>query len=323
MLLDIALLVAGAAALAYSGERLVEFAAAIAERFHMSPAVIGLTIVAAGTSAPELFVSVTGALQGSPGIAMGNVVGSNIANIGFVLPACTLLAPVPVAAGVLRFEYPFLVLASWIALLLSRDGWLDRLEGAFFLVSMVGFTAYAVWVARHEITPAEIRVVSEVVPAQAERLSHRPAWALALGVLGALVGLVLGSQALVAGAVGLAHAFGVSERVVGLTVVAIGTSLPELAVSLAAALKRQQEVAVANVVGSNIFNLLMILGAASLARPLAIDDGMISVDLWVMMVFAILLLALVFRRRTLARGGGASLLLAYACYVAWLATGAR
>jgi cation:H+ antiporter len=123
----------------------------------------------------------------------------------------------------------------------------------------------------------------------------------------------------VGGAVGLARVAGISERVVGLTVVAIGTSLPELAVSIAAALKKQQEMAVANVVGSNIFNLLMILGASGLVRPLPIDERMISVDLWVMMAFTILLLAFVFRRRTLARGGGACLLLAYVCYVAWLA----
>jgi cation:H+ antiporter len=138
-----------------------------------------------------------------------------------------------------------------------------------------------------------------------------------------LLGLVLGGQGLVSGAVGMAHALGVSERVVGLTVVAIGTSLPELAVSLAAALKRQQEMAVANVVGSNVFNLLMILGVTGLARPLPIDPRIVSVDLWVMMGFTVLLLPLVFRRRTLTRGAGTGLLLTYALYVAWLARDPR
>lgn len=319
MLPDALLLLGGAAILAYAGDRLVDLAAAIAERAGLTPAVIGLTIVAAGTSAPELFVSVTGALQGSPGIAMGNVVGSNIANIGLVLAVCAIFAPVPVTVELLRFEYPFLVLASWVTLLLSRDGWLDRLEGAFFLASVAGFSAYVVQVARRGIPPAERSLAAEAVPLRAERLSHRPPWALALGVLGALAGLVLGAQALVGGAVGLARALGISERVVGLTVVAIGTSLPELAVSLIAALRKQQELAVANIVGSNIFNLLMILGASSLARPLPVDARMVSVDLWVMLAFTVLLLALVFHRRTLTRGGGAGLLLAYACYVGWLA----
>ena len=323
MLLDVLLVAGGAVVLAYAGNRLVDFAVAVAEKARLTPAVIGLTIVAAGTSAPELLVSVTGALRGSPGIAMGNVVGSNVANIGLILGACALLAPIPVARGVLRFEYPFLLLASWIALLLSRDGSLDRLEGAFFLASMVAFTAYAVWVARRQITDAERSLVGETVPERAESLSRKPTWTLILGILAALAGLVLGAHALVSGAVSLSRALGVSERVVGLTVVAIGTSLPELAVSLAAALRKQQEMAMANIVGSNIFNLLMILGAAGVIRPLPIEPRMISVDLWVMLAFAVLLFPLVFRRGLLTRGGGAFLFATYAGYVAWLVSNPR
>lgn len=314
------LVVVGAVVLAYAGDRLVEFAAAIAEKARLTPAVIGLTVVAAGTSAPELLVSVTGALRGAPGIAMGNVVGSNVANIGLILGICALIVPIPVARGVLRFEYPFLVLASWIALLLCRDGWLDRLEGAFFLGSMAGFVAYAVWVARGEITTAEKSLVGEAVPERAAGLSRGPTWKLALGILGALVGLVAGAQALVSGSVTLARALGVTERVVGLTVVSVGTSLPELAVSVAAALRKQQEMAVANAVGSNIFNLLMILGAAGLLRPLLIDPHIIAVDLWVMLGFTVLLFPLVVRRGLLSRASGAGLLAAYGCYIAWLAT---
>ncbi len=320
MPVDLLLLAGGAAVLAYSGSRLVDFGAAIAEKARLTPAVIGLTIVAAGTSAPELVVSVTGALRGSPGIAMGNVVGSNVANIGLILGSCALIMPIPVARGVLRFEYPFLVLASWIALLLSRDGRLDRLEGAFFLASMAGFVAYAVWVARREITAAEKRLVGEAVPERAEGLSREPMWKLVLGTLAALVGLVAGAQALVSGAVSLARGLGVSERVVGLTVVSVGTSLPELAVSVAAALRKQQEMAVANVVGSNIFNLLMILGAAGLARPLLFDPRLIASDLWVMLAFTLVLFPLVVRKGILTRGGGALLLTSYAAYIAWLAS---
>jgi cation:H+ antiporter len=323
MLLDVLLVAGGAAVLAYAGDRLVDFAVAVAEKARLTPAVIGLTIVAAGTSAPELLVSVTGALRGSPGIAMGNVVGSNVANIGLILGACALLASIPVARGVLRFEYPFLLLASWIALLLSRDGWLDRLEGTFFLASMVAFIAYAVWVARRQITEAERSLVGEAVPERAQSLSRKPTFTLALGILAALTGLVLGAHALVSGAVSLSRALGVSERVVGLTVVAVGTSLPELAVSLAAALRKQQEMAMANIVGSNIFNLLMILGAAGVVRPLAIEPRMVSVDLWVMLGFAVLLFPLVVRRGVLTRGGGACLLAAYAGYMAWVISNPR
>ncbi len=321
MLLDALLVTAGALVLAYSGSRLVDFAAALAEKARVTPAVIGLTIVAAGTSAPELLVSLTAALRGSAGIALGNVIGSNIANLGLILGGCALLAPIPVARGLLRFEYPFLVLASWIVLLLCRDGGLDRLEGAFFLASMAGFAGYAVWVARDEITAAERRAAGETVPARAESLGRRPAWRLALALLVALGGLILGARILVAGAVGTAQAMGLSERVVGLTIVAIGTSLPELVVSVMAALKRQQELAVANIVGSNVFNLLMILGATALVRPLPIDSRAVSVDLWVLMGLTLLLLPLVARRQRLSRRGGACLLAAYAGYMAWLAHG--
>jgi cation:H+ antiporter len=323
MVVDVLLIAGGAVVLAYAGNRLVDFAAAIAEKARLTPAVIGLTIVAAGTSAPELVVSVTGALRGSPGIAMGNVLGSNVANIGLILGSCALIMPIPVNRGVLRFEYPFLVLASWITLLLSRDGWLDRLEGAFFLSSMVAFIAYVVWVARREITGAEKSIVGEAVPDRAVALARSPTWKLAMGILVSIGGLVVAARALVAGAVSLAETLGVSERVVGLTVVSVGTSLPELAVSVAAALRKHQEMAVANVVGSNLFNLLMILGAASLARPLPIDPKLISVDLWVMMGFTVLLFPLVFRRGVLTRSGGACLLAAYSGYVAWLAAHSR
>ena len=160
-MIDLVLIVLGAVVLAFAGSRLVDFAVAIAEKARLTPAVIGLTIVAAGTSMPELAVSVTGALRGTADIALGNVVGSNIANIGLILGACAALTAVPVARGVLRFEYPFLVLASWIVLLLARDGRLDRLEGAFFVASLIAFTAYAVWVARREIDEAEQGVVAE------------------------------------------------------------------------------------------------------------------------------------------------------------------
>jgi cation:H+ antiporter len=323
MLLDLAFLAAGAFVVAYAGSRLVDFAAAIAEKARLTPAVIGLTIVAAGTSTPELVVSLTAALQGSPAIAIGNVVGSNIANIGLILGVCALITAVPVARGVLRFEYPFLLLASWMSLLLCRDGLLDRLESGFFLGSMIAFTLYSVWVARQEISAAERKVVAEVVPDRAERLSRRPTWGLLLGVVAALLGLGVGAKVLVAGAIGIAQALGMSERVVGLTVVALGTSLPELAFSIAAALRRQQEMAVANIVGSNIFNLLMILGATGLARPIPVDQGTVAVDMWVMMGVTLLLLPLVFRGRTLSRSGGAALLASYLGYMGWLLLGSR
>jgi cation:H+ antiporter len=321
MIVHFAYLVIGGVVVVYAGTLLVDFAAGIAQKARLTPAVIGLTIVAAGTSTPELVVSLTAALQGSPAIAMGNVLGSNIANIGLILGACALIATVPVARSVLRFEYPFLVLASWMTLLLCRDGRFDRLESGFFFASMIAFTAYSVWVARGEISATEKQVVGEVVPDRAGTLSRRPTWMLGGGLLGSLVGLGLGARVMVAGAIGIAMSLGMSERVVGLTVVALGTSLPELAFSLAAALRQQQEMAVANIVGSNIFNLLMILGATGLAQPIPVDQATVSVDIWAMMGVTLLLLPLVFPGRNLSRRGGAALLASYVGYLAWLAAG--
>jgi cation:H+ antiporter len=309
----------GAALLAYCGNRLVDGAAALATKARLTPAVIGLTVVAAGTSAPELLVSVVAAARGSSAIAIGNVVGSNVANIGLILGLAALIAPLPVARKLLRLEYPFLVLATWIAVLLFRDGLLDRLEAAFFLASVAAFMGYCVLLARAAVEPGEGRIVVDAVPEQAGRLSVRPVGILLGGVALALAGLLLGAQALVQGAQSLAHALGVSERLVGLTIVAVGTSLPELAVTLAAAYKGHQEMAVATIVGSNIFNLLMILGSAGMVRPLTLDSRTIGVDVWVMMGLTALLFPLV-RARRLSRTGGASLLVVYACYVAWLAS---
>jgi cation:H+ antiporter len=303
---------AGIALLAVSGDRLVDFAAALGLKARLRPAVVGLTIVAAGTSMPELFVSLAAALSGSSSIALANVAGSNIANIGLVLGLCAMLAAVPVNPKLLRFEYPFMLLASWIALLLCRDGLLDRLEAGFFVASMVAFLAFSVWAARASL--------DETPEDHGRSLASRPTWLLGLGVAGALLGLALGAELLVTGAVSIAQRMGVSERVIGLTVVAVGTSLPELTATLAASLKGHHEMAVTNIVGSNIFNLLMILGVAGLFRPLAVGPRLVAVDLWVMVGIALALVPLVLHRARLSRAGGAVLL---ALYVAYLAFGLR
>lgn len=313
MLLDLGLVAAGLALLTFAGGKLIDFAVALAERARLTPSVIGLTIVAAGTSAPELFVSVTAALGGSPDIAIANVVGSNIANIALVLALCALIAPIPVDRALLRLEYPFMVLASWITLLLCRDGAIDRLEAGFFLTAMVGFIAYAVWIARGAAIALE--------ETGAARLARLPLAVLLLGLAACFAGLAFGARLLVAGATSLAAALGVSERVIGLTIVAVGTSLPELVASLAAALKRQHAMAVTNIVGSNIFNLLLILGAAALVRPIPVAAALVSPDMWVMMATAVGLLPLFWIRLRIGRLEGGVLLVGYAAYLVALVRG--
>lgn len=315
MLLSGLMILAGIALLAYAGARLIDFAAAVAERARLTPAVIGLTVVAAGTSAPELFVSTTAALRGSADIAIANVVGSNIANIALVLGACALIAVVPLDRKILGLEYPFMVFASWLALLLSRDGRLDRLESGFFLAAVLGFLAYSLHLAREEVRGSEQRELAELVPSGAGTLQRRPVAVLALGLAASLTGLAVGARLLVTGATAVAEALGVSERVIGLTIVAIGTSLPELVASLAAALKRQHQMAVTNIVGSNILNLLLILGVTGLIRPIRVSPRLVGVDMWVMMGVSLLLYPLVVRHGRLSRGGGALLLVGYALYL--------
>jgi cation:H+ antiporter len=316
---NVLLIVAGAALLALAGDRLVEFAAAIARRARLTPAVIGLTIVAAGTSTPELSVSIAAALRGSPEIALGNVVGSNSANIGLILGVAALIGSVAVRQRLLRFEYPFMVLSSGVLILLSRDGLLDRLEGAFFAASMVAFVAYSIWVARAEVSAAEREAIAEEVPAKAAGLARHGVALLLLGVALSLAGLWIGAELFVRGAIGVAAALGVSERVIGLTVVAVGTSLPELVTSVTAALKKHHDIAVTNVVGSNIFNVLMILGLASLVRPIAVGPEMIP-DMAIMMTFAIVLFPLVIMDRELGRRDGLVLTGMYVFYILSLIT---
>jgi cation:H+ antiporter len=204
-------------------------------------------------------------------------------------------------------------LASWIAFLLCRDGRIDRLESAFFVTSAVAFNAYALWVTRQAVVAPE---AAEPPPTAAAM--GWPGWRLLLGLAATLVGLSVGAHLLVRGAVGIALRLGVSERVVGLTVVAVGTSLPELAASIAAAVRREVEMAVANVVGSNIFNLLLILGLSGLVRPLVVSEQIIRVDMPVMLGVSVLLLLLVARTKRLSRLGGVTLLIAYAAYLALL-----
>ncbi len=314
MLMDLLLVAVGVALLAYSGNRLIDCAVAIAQRARLTPAVIGLTVVSAGTSAPELFVSATAALRGSPEIAIANVIGSNIANVALVLGACATVAAVPISRGILRLEYPFMVLASWITLLLCRDGLLDRLEGSFFIASIVAFTGYAVWLARQQVSQREAQALAEPVAGHTQ-LPQRRTWMVLAGLVASLAGLGIGARLLVQGAVGIAQVLGVSERVIGLTVVAIGTSLPELVASIAAAVRKQHEMAVTNIVGSNIFNLLLILGITGVLRPIPVAPRLIVPDMWVMLGVALLLLPPILRSGRLSRRSGLILLAVYATFL--------
>lgn len=313
-MLDWGLLAIGLLMLLAGGEALVRGASGIALSARLSPAVVGLTIVAAGTSMPELVVSVQSALEGSVGIALGNVVGSNIFNIGAILGIAALYRPLRVVGNTVRMEWPVMMLASIAALVLARDGAVGRIEGAFFTASMVAFTAYALWLAR-QATPAEEEAYEEVITASFGTTGARAVFynlfALVLGV-----GLLAaGSTALVRGAVAIASGLGISDAIIGLTIVAAGTSTPELVTSLVAAARGRDDIAIANVVGSNIFNLLGILGVTALVKPLSVPADILSRDIWWMLGLSLLLLPLMRSGLTVTRREGALLFGVFVAYM--------
>lgn len=320
MFIDVALVALGVALLGYGADLLVRGAVTIAKAARLSAAVIGLTIVSMGTSLPELTVSLAAALKGSSDLSLGNVVGSNIFNIGVVLGASALVFPIRVHGSAVRMEWPFMFLVSFQLLLLARDGTLDRLEGGFFVVGIVLFTAYAVFIGRTAVAGEEAADLAEEVarlevsPAAASRPGA--SIAVAIGLIAAGVALlVLGGEALVRGAVSLARSLGWSERVIGLTIVAAGTSAPELATSLVAARKGQSEIALGNVIGSNIFNVLGILGVTALIQPLTVSAALLATDMWWMLALSVLLFPMMRTRYVVGRAEGGVLLALYVTYV--------
>lgn len=306
------LVVGGLIALVAGGEVLVRGASGIARSLGLSPLLIGLTVVALATSAPEMAVTVDAALTGNPGLALGNVVGSNIVNVLLVLGVTALLLPVAVGRQLVRSDIPFLIGVSVLTLVLSLDGSITRLDGGILLVCALVYLSLAVLLGlRHRTSPGGDGE---------ERSTGR---ALVINLVLVVVGvglLVVGARALVAGATDVARAFGVSDLVIGLTVVAIGTSLPELVTSLVAAVRRQRDMALGNIAGSCVLNLGAVLGVAGLLSPdgVPVDPSAIAVDLPFMVAVALVLLPLAFTGAVISRWEGAVLVGYYVAYTTWL-----
>ena len=311
-------LIAGLVLLVAGAEVLVRGAAKLAAQFGIPPLIIGLTVVAFGTSAPETAVSVQAALDGKGDLAIGNVVGSNIANVLFILGLTALIAPLLVSRQIIRLDVPIMIGASLLTWALAWDGSLDRIDGALLFGGIVAYTAFLIIMSRRDKAAAGDEFSEEF------GLHETPkpyAWAINLAlILGGLVLLVSGSNYLVEGAVILARTLGLSELVIGLTVVAVGTSLPELATSLMAAIKGERDIAVGNIVGSNIFNLLCVLGLASLVSPNAIPvaANALNFDFPVMIAVAIACLPIFFNGYCINRWEGAVFVGYYALYTAYL-----
>jgi len=305
--------IGGLALLYCGGDALVRGASALALRLGISPLAVGLTIVAFGTSAPELVVCVDAVLGGANDIAVGNVVGSNIANVALILGLSALLCPTAVHAKIIRLDAPLMILASLALIGALANGRISRLEGAALSLGLAGYVAFTVWEARRE-TKTVKREFASAAPSRPLPL----AWS-ALAVAGGLLALLVGGNLLVNSAVRMATMLGVSQATIGLTIVAVGTSLPELATSLVAAFKKQGDIAIGNVVGSNLFNILGIAGATATLHPLALG-AITQIDLTVMLALSAALLVFVYSRPALARTEGMLLLASYVAYLAWLLT---
>ena len=312
ILLNIFMLLSGLVCLVLGAEGLVRGGTAIGLRLGLTPLFIGLTIVACGTSAPELVVSVSAALQGKADISVANVVGSNILNIACILGITALITPVKVSISVIKIDIPIMIAASAVAFWLISGGIITRFAGVVLALALCGYITLTYLLAKKEKS-AKTDLGIEDIPA-----SSHGSWIKSIGYILAGIGLmVLGSKLLVDSASLLARMIGVTEAVIGLTVVSFGTSLPELATSVVAALRRQPDVAVGNVVGSNIFNILGILGVSSVVTPLS-APGVSTVDLSAMMIVAIVLLPLAWTGKVLQRWEGALFLIGYGGYLWWL-----
>lgn len=293
------------------GEALIRGAVRLAAQAGLSPMVIGLTVVAFGTSAPELAATLLAVLRGAPEIAMGNVLGSNIANIGLILPLAALLTPLFGQGKFIWREIPFMFLAAAVLLLLLPNDVLGRWEGLGLLSVLIFYTVYLL---REKDENAA--VVDEFNVEFGDGKKGK-SYVVAFGlVVAGLVALVGGATLTVDGGVAIATRFGVSDRVIGLTLVAVGTSLPELASSIVAAIKKETDIVLGNIVGSNIFNVLGILGVTAIVKPIEVSYDLIEVDILVGLGFGAVLLAILARTERVGRLGGSLLLVGYGVYIA-------
>ena len=312
MLLQIILFLAGLAGLYFGAEWLVRGASRFAISLNIKPVVIGLTIVAFGTSTPELVTSVIAGINHFSDIAMGNVIGSNIANIGLILGLSAIVRPLSIDMKLLYREMPIVVGISVLLYSMGWDGVLSRQEGVILLAGILIYTCYVYFVALKESKAVE-QEYEEFIGTKYNSIK-KDIFLIMIG-LGALVG---GAHLLVHSAMYIARVAGISELVIGLTVIAVGTSLPELATSMIAAIRKESDISVGNVLGSNIFNILAVLGIAAIIRPLQVNTASLRLDMPVMLFFSIFLIPMITWKFVLTRGQGFFLLLGYSIYILWL-----
>jgi len=313
MVLGLAATLAGLGLLLWSADRFVEGAALTARHFRISPLLIGIVIVGFGTSAPEMVISAIAALQGNPGIALGNAYGSNITNIALVLGLAAIIAPIVIDSRIVYRELPLLLAATALAAVQIRDGVISRLDAAMLLAGFATLMAWSIW---QGISNRRDALGGEMKQELDARI--RPVAVALLWLMTGLAVLIASSRLLVWGAVEIAHAFNVSDLLIGLTIVALGTSLPELASTLVAARKKEPDIAVGNLIGSNLFNTLTVVGIAGAIQPMQVPAEVLSRDMLVMFLLTLMLLGICYGARN---GGGINRYhgaMFVACYVAYM-----
>lgn len=316
LLLSLTYIILGFVFLVWGADRLIEGASAMARNLGVSPLIVGLTVVGFGTSAPELVVSGVASLRGSPGLAVGNAIGSNIANIGLILGITALVRPLQVESSTLKREYPLFMVVTLASLAFLWDAKLMRFEGTILLGGLLMTTAWMVYIGmkRGDKDPLAQEFAAEIPTGVS---NGRAMWWVALG----MVVLPASSHVLVIGAIDVAQHFGVTDTVIGLTIVALGTSLPELAAGISSVLKNEDDIAIGNIIGSNMFNLLGVLGIVGLIHPTVLPVATVERDFMVMLALSVLLYMMAYGFRGPGRIGrlSALLLLTVFCgYMVWL-----
>ena len=319
MLLSIGFVLLGLVLLIAGGEVLLRGAVGLATLARLTPAVIGLTVVAAGTSVPELAVSAAAAVQGKIDITVGNVVGSNIFNVTFILGLAALIHPLVIGGNTVRLEYPVLLLVTLLCVAVGDHGVVSRVDSILFLAVYVGFTAYLVTLVRQQLTAAEAKQMAAETKELGEVGARPPRlWSSALLVAAGVALLAGGADLTVRGAIEIGRVLGMSERVIGLTIVAAGTGLPEVVTSVVASARGRDDIAVANVIGSNLFNILAILGINALIAPIPFAPEIARSDNRWMLGVTVLLFPLMFTGRRINRWEGGILVAVYLAYVVLL-----
>jgi cation:H+ antiporter len=293
--------------LIFTGKYLVIGSVSLARYLKLSTLVIGVTVVAFGTSAPELLVSLQAAIKGHPEISIGNVVGSNISNLALVLGLTAIILPMSISRNTIRVDWPVMMMVSILFYFFVRNGWLTRFEGIFFNILLILYVFYSIRSSRKSFS-------SNL------KLQTKPTHTLVMSIIiiiGSSIGLVIGADLLVDNASKIAIDMGISERVISISLIAVGTSLPELATSVMAAIQKESDISVGNIIGSNIFNLLSVLGISSLVKPIEVSQAMINIDIiWMLSVSGLLIfLMMPFKKAKLGRIDGIILLLVYLVYI--------